>query len=775
MIRFAVDDVALTPEPPRTRPLGEVLGERLALGLDADTPVLADPPSTHALLGAVHVAFAEHRPLALSPDAVWLTVAQGLARHVRLSPGAVDGRLARHEGNERLEVEHGGPFPTDSAGAAALVRAMTEALGRETDEGLARLFRCDFSTSTEVERVASEIVLLDACSPAYDHRVACVGGIPTITLTGTAADWRAIRARVEVVSELVAPSAIAAWGPALASITDRLVAAAEGVPDRAFFQRMYKPRRAHCWDRVTGWIAWLYPYVGANGCHETPSPVLAHDPIAPLPGEDASRSFPVGPGASWTGPGIGLQDVPADLAQRLFRIVDRTRGTRLDVTLHGGLGAITADAEGVIAPRALWWCERGAPSLDELGEAIERGSHASERSRRAPSSGPAEPTAPRERFATFALAGDAQPPRFPFTPPGPLVLEHDVPLAPSTTLELGGPARALVRIRSEDEVAPALAWAEARGLPVFVLGGGSNLVVADAGFDGLVLAMESRGIATLRAEGSDGMPRMRVTAAAGEPWDAFVALTVQHGWQGLECLSGIPGLVGATPVQNVGAYGQEVADTIVAVGVVDRRTKLARTLAPSECAFGYRDSALKRAPDRFVVTSVTFELRVGAPPALRYAELQRALAGSPAPTLADVREAVIALRRKKSMVSDPCDPNRRSAGSFFTNPIVSSALAERVIARALEQGLVADASAVPRWPEKDGRVKLAAAWLIERAGIEKGLRRGAVGVSSAHALALVHHGGGTTKDLLALADEIRARVHDVFGVTLEREPVLVGG
>jgi UDP-N-acetylmuramate dehydrogenase len=365
-------------------------------------------------------------------------------------------------------------------------------------------------------------------------------------------------------------------------------------------------------------------------------------------------------------------------------------------------------------------------------------------------------------------------PSLPTAAPGPLAPEHDVPLAPRTTLELGGPAQALVRIRSEEEVAPALAWAEARGLPVLVLGGGSNLVVADAGFAGLVLSMESRGIATSRTEGSDGAPRMHVTAAAGEPWDAFVAHTVAEGWQGLECLSGIPGLVGATPVQNVGAYGQEVADTIVAVGVVDRRTKRARTLTPSECAFGYRDSALKRAPDHFVVTWVTFALRIGAPPALRYAELQKALATSPAPTLAQVRETVIALRRTKSMVLDPADPNRRSAGSFFTNPLVAPEVAEQVIARALGTGLVRDAAAVPRWPEKDGRVKLAAGWLIERAGIEKGLRRGPVGISSAHALALVHHGGGTTKELLALADEVRARVHDVFGVTLEREPVLVG-
>jgi UDP-N-acetylmuramate dehydrogenase len=353
--------------------------------------------------------------------------------------------------------------------------------------------------------------------------------------------------------------------------------------------------------------------------------------------------------------------------------------------------------------------------------------------------------------------------------------ERDVPLAPRTTLELGGAARHLVRVRCEADVRHALTWAERASLPFFVLGGGSNLIVPDEGFAGLVLAMESRGVATLEARDERGEPRVRVTAAAGEPWDALVATAVQHGWQGLECLSGIPGLVGATPVQNVGAYGQEVADTIVAVGGVDTRTRLSRTLSPTECAFAYRDSALKRDPSGFVVTWVTFELRVGAPPALKYAELQRALAHVSSPTLAETRETVIALRRKKSMVLDASDPNRRSAGSFFTNPIVSVEAADEVVRRALAAGLVRDASEVPRWPEKHGRVKLAAGWLIERAGIVKGLRDGHVGVSSAHALALVHHGGGTSRELLALAERVCRAVREAFGVELEREPVLLGG
>jgi UDP-N-acetylmuramate dehydrogenase len=264
-----------------------------------------------------------------------------------------------------------------------------------------------------------------------------------------------------------------------------------------------------------------------------------------------------------------------------------------------------------------------------------------------------------------------------------------------------------------------------------------------------------------------------VTAAAGEPWDELVASTVANGWQGLECLSGIPGLVGATPVQNVGAYGQDVSETIVAVGVVDRQTRRTRALTPAECRFAYRDSALKREPARFVVTWVCFELRPGGPPALKYAELQRVFAGRAAPSLTEVREAVLALRRAKSMVLDPFDPNRRSAGSFFTNPVVAPEVADEVVRRALERGLAASAAAVPRWPDEGGRVKLAAGWLIEKSGIAKGLRHGHVGVSSAHALALVHHGGGTTRELLELAEHIRARVQEAFGVELEREPVVM--
>jgi UDP-N-acetylmuramate dehydrogenase len=353
-----------------------------------------------------------------------------------------------------------------------------------------------------------------------------------------------------------------------------------------------------------------------------------------------------------------------------------------------------------------------------------------------------------------------------------LLVRDDVPLAPLTTLELGGRARHLVEAADEATILAALAWARTRGVPTLVLGGGSNVVVADAGYDGLIIRVRSRGRTFVPGGGE-----VRVTAAAGEPWDDLVAETVACGLAGLECLSGIPGLAGATPIQNVGAYGQEVAETIRGVRVADRFDGAIRELPPSECAFGYRDSVFRRAPDRHVVLAVTFGLRAGGAPTLRYRELAEALAGGPTPTLASARETVLALRRRKSMVIDADDPNlpnRRSAGSFFTNPIVAAADADRLAARAAAEGVVASPADVPRWPAGPGLVKLSAGWLIEHAGIAKGYRVGAVGVSTKHALALVHHGGGTTAALVALARHVRDAVAARFGVTLVPEPVFVG-
>ena len=354
-----------------------------------------------------------------------------------------------------------------------------------------------------------------------------------------------------------------------------------------------------------------------------------------------------------------------------------------------------------------------------------------------------------------------------------MTVRDGVPLAPLTTLELGGDARHFVEAADEDAIAEALRWADARGLPVLILGGGSNVVIADRGWDGLCVRIATRG---RRFDESDGS--VLATAAAGEPWDDLVAESVARGLAGLECLSGIPGLVGATPIQNVGAYGQEVADTIRSVKVLDRASKQVHELPPDACGFGYRDSAFKRAHadgrDRHVVLAVTFALRPGGAPTLRYRELAEAVGAAPRPTLAETRATVLALRRRKSMVIADGDPNRRSVGSFFMNPIVSAAQADDVAARAVARGAIAAAADMPRWPAPGGAVKLSAGWLIERAGIRKGHRRGAVGVSTAHALALVHHGGGSTAALLELAREVGDAVHAQFAMTLLPEPTMIG-
>jgi UDP-N-acetylmuramate dehydrogenase len=349
-----------------------------------------------------------------------------------------------------------------------------------------------------------------------------------------------------------------------------------------------------------------------------------------------------------------------------------------------------------------------------------------------------------------------------------LAVLEGVPLAPHTTLSLGGAAHRYVRAEDDATIAEALRWARREGLPAYVLGGGSNVVVADEGVSGLVIHVATRGVSFSRA-GDETVLRV----AAGEPWDAIVAEAVDLDLAGLECLSGIPGTTGATPIQNVGAYGQEVSETIRRVRVLDRASAEVRWLDASECDFGYRDSAFRRRPDRSVLLEVEFSLRRAAPPTIRYPELARHLGGSRA-SLAETRAGVLELRRAKSMVFDPSDENHRSAGSFFTNPVVSIEVSDDVVARALETGVVAAADDVPRFPAGDRRVKLAAAWLIERAGTTKGLVRGGVGVSSRHALCLINRGAGTTAELLELAAEIRGSVQTRWGVALEMEPVLWG-
>ena len=878
-ITFAVDDVTPAPAPPRTVPFASTLAEVLAFGGDASMPVL-EGITTHPLLGAVHIAFAEHRPLILSPDAVWLTIAQGLARHIRVNADSLRHKLVRHQNKKRLEVQWQGPFPEDATNIAMLMDCFRAAIAAEIGEGPARLFRADFSTSTEVEKTASDIILLDAYASFFDYFMSCVCGIPTITLTGTTEDWRSIRSRIDVLDELVQGTKVEGWSRGLRTITDKLVEASEGRADRAFFQRIYKPKKAYGGEAITGWIGWLYPYLESSGCYDEPNPMLAYVPDEPLPGEAETS-----PEDWWGGPGLKLNSVPSELSQCLVRVVDHVRDVRFDVTLRGGLACVSVDETGALIPRAAWWCERGEPSIDEIIERIENehsfwpaiepqtwrtraliGQVAALRERfssfsirdgalrmlerpwsvhservgaevdflfadgsalasvhplHGPNSGCAWVLLPKDTLVgpgkegpirlrheeyrstqslveiqvvgtslgtllTTILSGQALPALgslFPRLSPfhqrpllpyqlGRRVLEPEtnIALAPRTTLALGGNAKHFVEVNVEHELNTALTWAKERALPTFILGGGSNLLVPDEGFDGLVIAMKTRGMATMRSENAKGEACMRITVAAGEPWDAFVAHTVAQGWQGLECLSGIPGLVGATPVQNVGAYGQEVSDTIVSVWAFDRTLGYAQWLMPADCEFAYRDSALKRDAGRYIVMSVTFELRLNAPPAAHYAELQKALSHLEHPTLQETREMVIALRKKKSMVYDTSDVNHRSAGSFFTNPIVSVEVAEAVRERAKALGITTD---VPQWKTLDGRIKLAAGWLIERAGVTKGLRVGNVGVSTAHSLALVHHGGGTTAELLAFAEDVRRRVREAFGVELEREPVLM--
>lgn len=340
-----------------------------------------------------------------------------------------------------------------------------------------------------------------------------------------------------------------------------------------------------------------------------------------------------------------------------------------------------------------------------------------------------------------------------------LTVLDGVPLAPFTTLGIGGPARHYTRAGAPEQVPMALEWAKERGLDVLVLGGGSNLLVGDEGFPGLVLHVVVSGYDA--NEDDDGV---LVRAGAGLPWDGLVADTVDRGWAGVECLSGIPGYVGASPVQNVGAYGQDVAETIVRVDAVDRASCERVTFESADCAFGYRDSRFKSADrDRYVVTAVTFRFRPGGAPSVRYPELVAHLeaAGVAHPTLSATRQAVLEIRRRKSMLVDPDDPDSRSAGSFFVNPVVDADTAERLAGEGM-----------PQFPTSGG-VKLAAGWLIEHAGFERGYVRGNVGLSTKHALAIVNRGGGTAREVAGLAGAIRRAVADRFGVALVPEPVFV--
>ncbi len=330
-------------------------------------------------------------------------------------------------------------------------------------------------------------------------------------------------------------------------------------------------------------------------------------------------------------------------------------------------------------------------------------------------------------------------------------LQRDVPLAPLTTLGIGGPAKYFVEAQSIDEIREALQWASSNRQPLLLLAGGSNVVIADEGFNGLVLHLQLRGI----SGDSDGV----VTVAAGESWDDFVAMAVRNRWAGIECLSGIPGSTGATPIQNVGAYGQDVSETIVLVETLERSTSRMFRLTNTQCGFAYRTSAFKNAAiDRYIILSVTFRLTPGGAPTVRYPELQKFVGH--AADLQQIRDAVITIRRSKGMVIDPADPDTRSDGSFFMNPIVSP---EKF----------AELGDMPHFPAGK-KVKLSAAWLIENAGFQKGLVHGNVGISSKHTLAIINRGGGTAREVLELARMIQQGVLEKFGVELQPEPTFIG-
>jgi UDP-N-acetylmuramate dehydrogenase len=353
-------------------------------------------------------------------------------------------------------------------------------------------------------------------------------------------------------------------------------------------------------------------------------------------------------------------------------------------------------------------------------------------------------------------------------------LIENKPLAPFTTFGIGGPARWFVEAATEDEIAEAAAWAGERGVPLFVLGGGSNLLVSDAGFNGLVLRVGLRGIEVPDSSEASGQTIYQV--AAGEDWEHFVQRTIEDSCAGLECLAGIPGTVGGTPVQNVGAYGQEVASAIARVRAFDLRQHEYVEFAAADCGFAYRRSRFNSADrGRYVVTRVDYRLTPGGAPTIRYAELQRTIAEAQAEgreaTLAEVAAVVRRIRQTKGMLLVADDPDCRSAGSFFKNPVVDE--------EQLAQIAAVSEKAPPRFPagagaENQGRVKVPAAWLIEQAGFAKGFTHGAAAISSRHTLALVNRGGATAAEILTLAHEIADAVEVRFAIRLETEPVLVG-
>jgi UDP-N-acetylmuramate dehydrogenase len=347
-----------------------------------------------------------------------------------------------------------------------------------------------------------------------------------------------------------------------------------------------------------------------------------------------------------------------------------------------------------------------------------------------------------------------------------MILQENVPLAPLTTLQVGGPARFFVEAATIDDIREAVAFSKSKRLSLFVLGGGSNLIVSDSGWPGLVLKIAIPAINHRHGHGT-----AYFDVGAGEDWDAFVATTVQHHCAGVECLSGIPGSVGGTPMQNVGAYGQEVSDTIVSLTALNLDTAEEEEFEKADCGFGYRTSVFNTtAKGRYVILRVTFALPHNGDPRLSYADLKKHFANwDTKPSLPDVRDAVLQVRASKGMVISPEDPDSRSAGSFFKNPVLTAEQFEKLKQRAANRNLV-----VPSYPALDAQRKVSAAWLVEQSGFRKGYGAGHAGISSKHALAIVNRGGATAAEILALKDEIQQQVMQTWGIQLDTEPVVVG-
>ena len=345
-------------------------------------------------------------------------------------------------------------------------------------------------------------------------------------------------------------------------------------------------------------------------------------------------------------------------------------------------------------------------------------------------------------------------------------LRENVPLAPRTTMQVGGPARFFVEALTTDDVHEAVAYAKSRNLRLFVLGGGSNLIVSDAGWPGLVLKIAIPGINHRHGHGT-----AYFDVGAGEDWDSFVTTTVQHTCAGIECLSGIPGSVGGTPVQNVGAYGQEVSETIVALNALNLATGNEEEFENADCSFAYRTSLFNTtAKGQYAILRVTFALAHDGVPRLAYADLKKHFSGwTTKPTLADVREAVRQIRASKGMLITPGDPDSRSAGSFFKNPVLTAEQFDELRRRATSRNLE-----VPSYPALDAQRKVSAAWLVEQSGFRKSYESGHAGISTKHALAIVNRGGATAAEIIALKDDIQRQVEKTWGIRLDTEPVLVG-